>query len=95
MFTWILAQWEEYHTSLMLYGNEYYGVLECNYTLALVHLLTFFVGQEFWRSQITDYLPAVAGVKYLGHWSECQALDCRTRLPTSSHDYAVISVHNL
>lgn len=70
MFIWILAQWEEYHTSLMLYGNEYYGVLECNYTLALVHLVTFVLGQEFWRAPLTKFVPAAAGVKYLGEWSE-------------------------
>jgi ethanolaminephosphotransferase len=69
MLTWILAQWEEYHTSLMLYGNSFYGVLECNYTLALVHVLTFFAGPEFWRSPVTDYLP----VKQLKGWREWPA----------------------
>jgi hypothetical protein len=69
MFTWILAQWEEYHTSVMKYGNQYYGVLECNYTLAMVHVLTFILGPAFWRSPATNYLPIAA----LEGWSEWQA----------------------
>lgn len=66
MFTWILAQWEEYHTSMMLYGNSFYGVLECNYTLAMVHVITFIMTPDFWRAPATDYLP----IKALEHWSE-------------------------
>ncbi|KAI8470281.1 MAG: CDP-Ethanolamine:DAG ethanolamine phosphotransferase [Monoraphidium minutum] len=57
MFTWILAQWEEYHTSIMLYGNSFYGVLEANYTIATVHIVTFFVGAAFWRRPATDIIP--------------------------------------
>lgn len=60
MFTWILAQWEEYHTSVMKYGNQYYGVLECNYTLAAVHMATFILGPAFWRDPATNYLPIPA-----------------------------------
>eukprot|EP00879_Flechtneria_rotunda_P007428 GHRR01007792.1.p1 GENE.GHRR01007792.1~~GHRR01007792.1.p1 ORF type:complete len:237 (+),score=48.01 GHRR01007792.1:315-1025(+) len=66
MFIWILAQWEEYHTSHMLYGNEYYGVLECNYTLALVHVVTFLLGPCFWREPVMHYLP----IKQLHGWSK-------------------------
>lgn len=66
MFTWILAQWEEYHTSVMKYGNQYYGVLECNYTLAAVHMATFILGPAFWREPATNYLPIPA----LQGWSE-------------------------
>lgn len=57
MFTWILAQWEEYHTSIMLYGNSYYGVLEANYCIAALHLVTFFVGPWLWRVPATDIIP--------------------------------------
>ena len=28
MVPWVAAQWEEYHTGLMLYGNGYYGITE-------------------------------------------------------------------
>lgn len=28
MMPWIMAQWEEYHTGVMMYGTKYYGVLE-------------------------------------------------------------------
>jgi len=48
-YTWVLAQWEEYHTSIMLYGNEFYGVLECNYSIAAIHVLTAVAGPLFWR----------------------------------------------
>ncbi len=71
MFTWVLAQWEEYHTGLMLYGNSFYGVLECNYTLASVHLVTLALGPEFWRTPLVELLPAVAQLPVSGlqHWS--------------------------
>ena len=57
MLTWMLAQWEEYHTSIMLYGNSFLGVLEANYMLAAVHLLTFFLGPAFWRRPVADVVP--------------------------------------
>lgn len=56
MFIWICAQWEEYHTGLMLYGNEYFGVLECNYSLAAVHLVTFILGPDFYLDRVGDYV---------------------------------------
>lgn len=28
---WSLAQWVEYHTGHMLYGNAYYGIMEATY----------------------------------------------------------------
>lgn len=57
MFTWILAQWEEYHTSIMLYGNSYYGVLEANYCIAALHIITFLAGPQLWRTPATDIIP--------------------------------------
>lgn len=65
MFTWILAQWEEYHTSIMLYGNSYYGVLEANYCIAALHLVTFFAGPALWRTPATKVFPfeALEGVR--------------------------------
>lgn len=32
MIPWVAAQWEEYHTGLMLYGNGYYGITEVRHT---------------------------------------------------------------
>lgn len=57
MLTWILAQWEEYHTSIMLYGNSYYGVLEANYCIAALHIATFIMGPHVWRLPATSVLP--------------------------------------
>lgn len=56
MFIWICAQWEEYHTGIMLYGNEYFGVLECNYSLAAIHLMTAIIGTELYEQKIGDYI---------------------------------------
>jgi len=33
MVPWVLAQWEEYHTGIMMYGTRFYGVLEANYSI--------------------------------------------------------------
>lgn len=60
MFIWICAQWEEYHTGIMLYGNEYFGVLECNYSLAMVHVVTAIIGPELYQNRLSDYVPIVA-----------------------------------
>jgi len=43
-FVWVAAQWEEYHTGVMLYGNEYWGVLEANYSIAAMHTLVVLAG---------------------------------------------------
>ena len=71
MFTWILAQWEEYHTGIMLYGNSYYGVLEANYCIAAVHVITYVVGPQLWRTPATKILPIklLEGVREcMGEW---------------------------
>lgn len=70
MFVWICAQWEEYHTGMMLYGNEYFGVLECNYSLAAVHVVTALIGSEVYQQQLVDVLPFVRGLPVLGDMSE-------------------------
>lgn len=59
MFIWICAQWEEYHTGIMLYGNQYFGVLECNYSLAAVHVVTAIIGPEIYQDQLRYYVPIV------------------------------------
>lgn len=57
---WILAQWEEYHTGIMQYGNGYFGILEANYALAAVHLISAVLGPDIWKAKldtITDHMP--------------------------------------
>ena len=49
---WSLAQWMEYHTGDMVYGNQFYGILEANYTLALFSILTWFVGSDTWHEEV-------------------------------------------
>jgi hypothetical protein len=50
----------------MLYGNEYFGVLECNYSLAAVHLVTAFVGPQFYEKKVGTYLD----LPIVKDWSE-------------------------
>jgi hypothetical protein len=70
MFIWICAQWEEYHTSNMVYGNEYFGVMECNYSLAAVHIVTAIIGPEVYQEQLAHYLPFAKHIPVIKHWSE-------------------------
>jgi ethanolaminephosphotransferase len=61
-FVWVAAQWEEYHTGVMLYGNEYWGVLEANYSIAAMHLLTVLVGgARAWTALVRDVLRGLPG----------------------------------
>jgi ethanolaminephosphotransferase len=71
MFTWILAQWEEYHTGVMRYGNAFYGVLEANYCLAAVHVLTMVVGSAWWQQPVNSLLPPTLQLPQLNGWGEC------------------------
>lgn len=52
MATWILAQLEEYHTGLMIYGTGLWGVLEALYSTALIHFITAFNSISFWHEEI-------------------------------------------
>lgn len=85
MFTWILAQWEEYHTGIMLYGNSFYGVLEANYSISAIHILTYIAGPAFWRQTVGELLPQLASYRSLQHlrgWrSCCAAMPCLARRP--------------
>ncbi|GAX76340.1 hypothetical protein CEUSTIGMA_g3786.t1 [Chlamydomonas eustigma] len=49
---WMLAQWEEYHTGVMVYGTRFYGVLEANYSICVVHLVTGLFGPAIWRHHV-------------------------------------------
>lgn len=57
MVTWVLAQWEEYHTGMMLYGNGYFGVIEANYALASVPIISGFAGVGLWQRPLHELLP--------------------------------------
>lgn len=52
LLMWSLAQWAEYHTGMMYYGNPVYGVLEANYTLAVFSVITLMVGADTWHMQL-------------------------------------------
>uniref|UniRef100_A0A7R9VBS8 CDP-alcohol phosphatidyltransferase n=1 Tax=Chlamydomonas euryale TaxID=1486919 RepID=A0A7R9VBS8_9CHLO len=60
LFPWILAQWEEYHTGVMMYGTRLYGVLEANYSICIVHLASWALGPKVWA--VTLPMPFVGGV---------------------------------
>ena len=56
MVPWILAQWEEYHTGVMLYSvSGLWGVLEANYATAAIHILTALWGPAFWNTRIPGF----------------------------------------
>mmetsp|Transcript_16607 Transcript_16607/g.49684 ORF Transcript_16607/g.49684 Transcript_16607/m.49684 type:complete len:406 (-) Transcript_16607:348-1565(-) len=57
MIPWFAAQWEEYHTGLMLYGNGYWGVTEANYLLVIINWITAAVGPWLWAAPAFDVLP--------------------------------------
>ena len=48
---------QEYHTGVMMYGDGFIGVLEANYSLAVAHLLAFFMGPGIWSLQVNHWLP--------------------------------------
>ena len=57
MLPWILAHWEEYHTGTLIYGTGWYGVMEGNYTLAIIHLLVYVFGVGMWTRTLNEILP--------------------------------------
>lgn len=57
MLPWILSHWEEYHTGSLIYGTGGFGVLEANYTLAVLHALVAIYGTAFWSIQLSQILP--------------------------------------
>eukprot|EP00983_Pelagomonas_calceolata_P107550 1159357-Pelagomonas_calceolata.AAC.9 len=46
MMTWLLAHLEEYHTGQLMYSNGWLGVLEANYSLALLSFSSFLFGEQ-------------------------------------------------
>lgn len=61
MLPWILAHWEEYHTGSLIYGTGGFGVLEANYTLAILHTLVAIYGTSFWSIRLSHLLPFPLG----------------------------------
>lgn len=43
---WVLAHLEEYHSGNLLYGNGLVGVLEANYALAGLSLVSAIAGEQ-------------------------------------------------
>lgn len=56
MIPWFAAQWEEYHTGVMLYGNGYWGITEANYLLVLINWVTAAVGPWLWAAPLAKVL---------------------------------------
>ncbi|GMH39591.1 hypothetical protein BSKO_07489 [Bryopsis sp. KO-2023] len=54
MLPWALAQWEEYHTGHMLYGNGYWGVLEALYGTTFFHIVTGVFGPSLWSIKLFE-----------------------------------------
>lgn len=46
----------------MQYGNGYFGILEANYALAAVHLISAVLGPEVWMSKLTSITAHVPEV---------------------------------
>jgi hypothetical protein len=67
---WVLAQWEEYFTGVMMYGTRLYGVLEANYSICAVHLITFALGPAVWATRLP--VPAAAQSLLGPSISECE-----------------------
>mmetsp|Transcript_21555 Transcript_21555/g.59751 ORF Transcript_21555/g.59751 Transcript_21555/m.59751 type:complete len:440 (+) Transcript_21555:86-1405(+) len=93
MVPWVLAQWEEYHSGIMMYGTKYYGVLEANYCICIVHIISAVWGLSFWRtllplpeplvSILRSVLLAVAGLAgRLGVEGEEMASSCARSIPS-------------
>lgn len=55
--TWMLAHWEEYHTGFLMYGNGLCGVLEGNYALAIMSIISAVFGAAVWDTPVTSLLP--------------------------------------
>lgn len=90
MVTWLLAHLEEYHTGHLLYSNGWLGVLEANYSLAMLSFLSFLMGEQvgswgLWRGEggVPRFIHAL---EVLGHSRAGYGHgDFMTRPPPPSH----------
>lgn len=82
---------------MMLYGNEYFGVLECNYSLAAVHVVTAIIGPEVYQEQLIKFLPFLKDVVFLKDLSECSCSSktCHVQLVLLALAVVVISCHEV
>nr|BAU37044.1 ethanolaminephosphotransferase [Chlamydomonas asymmetrica] len=62
---WLVSHYEEYHTGVLMYGDGFFGILEANYTLAIIMLITGYAGPSFWHQPLLPLLPE-RGHKELG-----------------------------
>ena len=54
-----------------VYGTRYYGVLEANYAICAVHLISAVLGTSFWRMTLPPNMLAVLGPLLGQQASEC------------------------
>mmetsp|Transcript_19187 Transcript_19187/g.33054 ORF Transcript_19187/g.33054 Transcript_19187/m.33054 type:complete len:405 (-) Transcript_19187:1249-2463(-) len=54
---WMLAHLEEYHSGQLLYGNGLVGILEANYALAGLSLMSAYAGEQMWNIPLAQVLP--------------------------------------
>uniref|UniRef100_A0A7S3QKN7 Ethanolaminephosphotransferase n=1 Tax=Dunaliella tertiolecta TaxID=3047 RepID=A0A7S3QKN7_DUNTE len=86
MMTWLLAHLEEYHTGQLMYSNGWLGVLEANYSLALLSFSSFLFGEQMWNTPLSSIAPFLPGdlldgyvlrhVFFLASYMGCAALMC-------------------
>lgn len=60
---WLSSHWEEYHTGVLMYGDGYFGVLEANYILALISLISGVFGPWVWATPMARLVP------HWPHWA--------------------------
>lgn len=52
------SNWAEHHTGVLRTKVGQFGVTEGEYTVGIVHLLTGIFGQNFWKTNLDQLLPA-------------------------------------
>jgi hypothetical protein len=67
MMTWLLAHLEEYHTGQLMYSNGWLGVLEANYSLAILSFCSFIFGEQVrvGLSRSTHAMESCLGMRHL------------------------------
>nr|BAU37047.1 ethanolaminephosphotransferase [Chlamydomonas sphaeroides] len=54
---WIVSHWEEYHTGILMYGDGWFGILEANYVLAGITVVTGTFGPAIYEIPVKQLLP--------------------------------------
>ncbi|CAM9693784.1 unnamed protein product [Chrysoparadoxa australica] len=53
-----LAQWEEYHTGMLLWSNGYFGVTESQFSQMWLYIMSGLFTEEVWQIKLASLLPA-------------------------------------